>query len=181
MTKFYIADNHFGHENIIKFDNRPFVSIEVMNQEMLLNWNRAVSPSDEVYILGDIYMKMPPADFLPILKKLNGHKHLIVGNHDRLNEDIRKQFVTISEIKEIRENNYRLFLCHYPVHMWNGNWHENSIHLYGHVHETMEYYETLELSRLVSELNPMKKGEMINVGAMMPWMDYTPRTLQELL
>ena len=36
---FYIADTHFGHQNIILFDNRPFFSIEEMERELINNWN----------------------------------------------------------------------------------------------------------------------------------------------
>jgi calcineurin-like phosphoesterase family protein len=51
---FYIADLHFGHWNIVRYDNRPFESIEEMDNALIRNWNNVVSDEDTVYILGDI-------------------------------------------------------------------------------------------------------------------------------
>ena len=50
---FYIGDTHFGHENVIKFDNRPFKDSEQMDIELINRWNDVVKSEDEVYILGD--------------------------------------------------------------------------------------------------------------------------------
>ena len=50
MTKtFLIADTHFFHENVIKYCNRPFKSIEEMNQTMIKNWNEMVDDNDIIY------------------------------------------------------------------------------------------------------------------------------------
>lgn len=54
---FYIADTHFGHKNILKYDNRPFFTTEEMDNELVERWNAAVDPSDTVYILGDFCWK----------------------------------------------------------------------------------------------------------------------------
>ena len=53
--KFYISDLHFGHKNILGFDNRPFVDIEQMNNELIRRWNSVVSDGDVVYVLGDMF------------------------------------------------------------------------------------------------------------------------------
>ena len=39
---FFTADTHFGHENVIRFDNRPFASVEEMDAEMIRQWNNKV-------------------------------------------------------------------------------------------------------------------------------------------
>ena len=49
----YIADTHFGHGNILRFDNRPFSTVEEMELELVNRWAMAVEPKDTVYILGD--------------------------------------------------------------------------------------------------------------------------------
>ena len=53
--KFYISDLHFGHKNILKFDNRPFFTLEEMEKTLISNWNNKISKNDDVYILGDMF------------------------------------------------------------------------------------------------------------------------------
>ena len=77
---FYISDLHFGHENAIKFDNRPFSSVEEMNEILVQRWNKVVHPEDTVYVLGDFFWKRK--DMLTYLPRLSGKIILICGNHD---------------------------------------------------------------------------------------------------
>ena len=80
---YFTADMHFGHRAIITMQNRPFESVEEMNRVLLQNFNAVVQKDDTVYIIGDIchHMKIEDADNL--IKKLNGKKYLIRGNHDK--------------------------------------------------------------------------------------------------
>ncbi len=79
--KYYIADTHFGHENVLAFDNRPFSDVEEMDREMIHIWNRTVGAEDEVYIVGDFaYHNKRPAEWY--LARLHGRKYLVIGNHD---------------------------------------------------------------------------------------------------
>lgn len=50
---YFISDPHFFHENVIRFDKRPFTSVEEMNAKMRDWWNNTISEKDRVYILGD--------------------------------------------------------------------------------------------------------------------------------
>ena len=79
--KFYISDLHFGHKNVLGFDNRPFTSVEEMNEELIRRWNSVVSDGDIVYVLGDMFW-MKPNDAMPIIDRLNGQIFLVKGNHD---------------------------------------------------------------------------------------------------
>ena len=79
---FFIADTHFGHTNVIGYENRPFESSEQMNAEMIRRWNNTVSKDDKVFILGD-FAFMPSEETKEIADKLNGYKILVLGNHDR--------------------------------------------------------------------------------------------------
>ena len=81
MSNFYIADTHFGHLNIIKFDKRPFDSVQEMNDYLISRWNKKVKNGDTTYILGDFCWNKE-AEWVEILNKLNGNKVLIRGNHD---------------------------------------------------------------------------------------------------
>ena len=78
---FYIADMHLGHKNVLKVDNRPFLSVSEMDKVLIEKWNSRVSTNDDVYLLGDVCYR---SEHIPAwyLKQLNGRKHLIQGNHD---------------------------------------------------------------------------------------------------
>lgn len=53
--QFYISDWHYGHANVIAFDNRPFKSLLEMDEALVDRWNAVVSPGDIVYVLGDMF------------------------------------------------------------------------------------------------------------------------------
>lgn len=80
MKIFLIADPHFGHENIIKYCNRPFRDVDEMNNTIVKNWNLAVRKEDKVFVLGDFALRRENVSKFG--KILNGKKILIKGNHD---------------------------------------------------------------------------------------------------
>lgn len=83
MTKkFVISDLHLFHENIIDYENRPFLSVEHMHSCFVKNWNNVVSKNDIVYNLGDVTFSNKE-NTKPIIERMNGYKILILGNHDR--------------------------------------------------------------------------------------------------
>lgn len=82
QTLWMTSDTHFGHTNIIKYCNRPYRDPEEMNQDLLAKWNSVVKPEDHVIHLGDVAMGQLDKS-LSLVKHLNGHKILILGNHDR--------------------------------------------------------------------------------------------------
>lgn len=178
-NKLYIADWHYGHGNILAYDNRPFKSVEEMNAALVERWNTAVQKDDTVYVLGDMFWSRPQ-ESIPVMRNLNGEKILIKGNHDKLKDNgFVRQFADIRDYAEIEDGDRHLVLCHYPIPCFKNHF-RGWIHLYGHVHISFEH-NMMEHDRfLMKELygHPMN---MINIGAMMPWMDYTPRTLDEIL
>lgn len=133
---YYIADTHFGHENIMRLSNRPFKSVDEMDQTIIDNWNNKVTNKDTVYILGDLCFRAgkEPEYYL---KKLNGKKVLIIGNHDGvIMKNIRnlsKYFEEITPYKEINDNGSKIVMCHYPLVEWNGYF-RDALHFYGHIH-----------------------------------------------
>lgn len=52
--RYFIADTHFNHENIIKYCNRPFEDSKEMNEYIINKWNSVVTENDVVYHLGDV-------------------------------------------------------------------------------------------------------------------------------
>lgn len=178
MTNFYISDWHYGHKNILAYDNRPFKTIEEMNETLVSRWNGAVSSSDRVFVLGDMFWCSEDCA-VPILQSLNGVKVLIVGNHDtHKKQEFRKQFHHITNYLEVKDGGKNVVLCHYPIPCFKNHF-QGWYHLYGHVHNSFEANMMEHDKFLMQELygHPCN---MFNVGAMMPWMDYTPRTLEQI-
>ena len=75
------SDTHFNHKNIIAYESRPFASIPEMNAALIENWNKVVAPDDAVIHLGDFALGSAN-DLDRLVGSLNGHKFLILGNHD---------------------------------------------------------------------------------------------------
>ena len=186
MANYYIADLHLGHANVIHLDNRPFGTIEGMEREIIYRWNNRITPQDTVYIVGDFCWNSSNY-WIPILQQLSGRKVLIRGNHDpeRIDGKLRKLFGDVKDYKEIIDDGRRVCLCHYPIMSYNHSHSPNSYMLCGHVHNTkendwLEKWRTEIRKQRVAD-SAGNYGNIINVGCMMPYMDYTPRTLDELI
>ena len=124
---FVISDTHFGHNNIIKYANRPWTNTWEMDEEMVMLWNYTVRPEDKVYHLGDVTLGKKN---LSIINSLNGHKTLIAGNHDIYNtKEYLKYFDNVRACKEF--NGY--IITHIPVHPNQKARYKGNIH--GHMHE----------------------------------------------
>lgn len=179
---YYISDLHFGHKNILSFDARPWVDIEEHDKALIDNWNNTVGIEDDVYILGDISW-YNSTQTIEIFNQLNGRKHLIVGNHDNKllkNRELRDLFVEITEYKELFiDNNLSIILSHYPIPCFKNHYY-GWVHLYGHVHNSFEWNIMKNVKLQMEELYNVP-CKMYNVGCMIPYMDYTPRTLEEIV
>ena len=82
MAIFFTSDTHFSHFNIIQYATRPFDDIDQMNAEIIRRWNTVVGEDDTVYHLGDVAMGKLEIS-LAHVTRLNGHKILVAGNHDK--------------------------------------------------------------------------------------------------
>lgn len=193
---YYISDLHFFHKNVTgegtNFDNRPFATMEEMHKTIKENWNSRVTGSDHVYILGDMCWKHDESS-ISLVSQLKGQKILVLGNHDSIKDQrYRQLFHEIVPYKEMYDvidgKQYGVVLSHYPIAFWNhqhintkdGNEHRKwAIQLYGHVHNSVE--ERI-FQMFIKSLNVTWniKCEAYNVGCMMKYMDYTPRTLKEI-
>lgn len=180
---YYISDLHFGHKNCLAFDNRPFKTIEEHDQTIINNWNNVVGIDDDVYLLGDISW-YGSSKTLELFNQLNGNIHLIKGNHDDKilkNRDLQRRFVEIVDYKELQlEDGKGIVLCHYPIPCFKNHYY-GWYHLFGHVHTGFEWNMIKNVKRQMEDLYDVP-CEMYNVGAMVSFvMDYTPRTLKEIL
>lgn len=133
----FTSDTHFGHANIIKYCNRPVQSVAEMDELLTQNWNDSIRAEDIVYHLGDVTFYKDPELIEAVMSRLNGIKHLIIGNHDKVSV-IGKYFYTCLPYHELyRITKHPIILSHYPIESWNMKFH-NSIHLHGHTHGTID-------------------------------------------
>lgn len=173
MTTFYIADPHFGHENIIRFEDRPFENTDQMSKWLVESWNARVGNDDDVYIIGDFAYRS--AEHVgSILDRLAGCKHLVVGNHDvkwMKTVDLDDHFVEVGHaLFNVDEKNRRVFMCHYPCMTWPGARYGSSYHVYGHIHSHKDdrFWPLLETC-----------GNALNAGVEVN--GHMPVTLEELI
>ncbi len=130
----FTSDEHFFHKNIIKYCNRPFKSIEEMNETIIENHNKLVKPNDIVYHMGDFcFAGLQQAE--SVFNRLNGQKILIEGNHDSA-ACFKLKWSWIKNYYELKTDKTKFILFHYPMASWNGAFH-GSIHLHGHIHHQL--------------------------------------------
>ena len=78
------SDLHLGHENIIRYTNRPFADADTMDSTLYGNWEATVGSADELIFVGDVAMRraVGPHTWQRIRDARGASKHLVVGNHD---------------------------------------------------------------------------------------------------
>ena len=133
---YIIADTHLGHENIIKYCNRPFKTVEEMDYTIIDNWNNIVDKNDVVYHLGDFALTTKEK-IVNYAEQLNGHIILIRGNHERSSikfyeeecgfEVIRTKYWTLAINNDGKLNKY--VFSHKPTEVP-----EDIINIHGHIH-----------------------------------------------
>ena len=164
MARYFTADLHLGHRNIIDYSDRPFRDADHMDGVLIERWNSMVTPEDEVIVLGDFAMGRIDKT-LPIAGVLNGRKVLLAGNHDRCWHGHKKGVDAASDryldagFDEISQGSaeldvagVHLVACHFP---YRGDSHDHDRYvahrptdagawlLHGHVHERWNVRERM--------------------------------------
>ncbi len=166
---FFTSDQHFGHFNIIRLSHRPFGTVEEMDAALLSRWNAKVRDGDTVYILGDLFYRAARVE--PILEKLKGRKHLILGNHDGSwtdRVDFKSHFGSVQTLKEVAIDGRRMTPCHYP--MLSYPWARQGYMIYGHIHNNVgdDYWPLIQ-----------RRPRMLNAGVDVN--GFEPVTFDELV
>ncbi len=153
--KYFTADTHFGHKNIIGMMARISAlgalmgSAEEHDQHLLDSINRLVGPDDELIIVGDFSWKQPGKYRTKIICR---NVKLVRGNHDKITASTNvfgnlPDTIETEVYNKKRTDSIKLFLSHYPHSYWNQS-HRGSGHLYGHCHgQREEYLDELEPQR----------------------------------
>lgn len=132
---YFIADTHFGHSNIIKYENRPFHNVNEMDEMMIQYWNDVMKPEYEIFVLGDFsfYGKDRTTD---ICCRLKGKKTLIMGNHDKETPEFYLEcgFESVSKYPVIYNSFW--ILSHEPLYVNDNMPYAN---IFGHVHSNKIY------------------------------------------
>lgn len=163
MNYWFTSDYHLGHKNIIAYCNRPFKSLQHMNETIIKNHNARVKPEDIVFHIGDFCFRNTSnkgegirINSLEWEQRLNGKIIHIKGNHDKNNST--KAIISGCIINHCGQ---KCFLTHRPEDYCK----DFKYNLVGHIHEKWK-------------IKRINKNILINVGVDV-W-GFRPHTLQEL-
>ncbi len=131
---FFVGDEHYAHQNIIKYCGRPFKDKQEMGEAMIAKHNEVVSDGDTVIHAGDFTMiKSYRSVYENYIRRLNGKHVFLKGSHDNWMKARADHF---HEIWEKNIYGQYIVVCHYTMHVWARS-HYNSWHLYGHSHHDL--------------------------------------------
>jgi calcineurin-like phosphoesterase family protein len=184
---YFTSDWHLFHNNVLKFDKRPYDNVHDMHLDIEEKWNDLITEDDIVIYLGDLsFARREDNQYvLDMMNRLKGTIHFVMGNHDKI-DDIKKitKFSSVQDFLEVRithfaESPYHvgvmekvetLFNCfHYPIFSWNKK-HHGSYHVHGHCHGGLHHGE---------EDGYYTNKRVIDVGCMLH--NYTPISYTEVM
>lgn len=158
---FVTSDTHFGHKNIIRLCDRPFASVEEMDETMIDRWNEVVRPNDIVWHLGDFAYKLPGGPH-KIFNRLNGSKYFITGNHDP-EPTLKLGWVYVNNYVEM-DWGPKFVLFHYPMVEWN-HFYRGAIHCHGHQHnkEALRAPRRVDVGVDANDFRPWAVEELVEL------------------
>lgn len=164
----FIADLHLGHTNMAL--HRGFATVEEHDEYIIEKYNSVVSKRDVTYILGDVTMeKSAPYE---LLDRLNGVKHIVMGNHDR-RQDVKKLLGYVESVAGMIQ--YKgIFLTHCPVHPMEMGY-RVKYNIHGHIHEKLVEYDFKMFGIAL-----FKRVDRRYICVSCEHVNYTPKTLEEL-
>lgn len=141
---YFTSDLHFGHDNIIRYCDRPWETVEDMNVGIVNRINSRVRPQDELYILGDVHCgKNSEEVALRYLREIKCSRiYLVRGNHDTdefceaAGPEAEGLFQWIKDYHEMKYKKLRIVLFHFAIRAWH-HMYKGAIQLYGHSHGTL--------------------------------------------
>ena len=176
MTLFFISDTHFNHENVIKYEDRPFANAAEMNEALIRNWNEVVQPDDTVIHCGDFALGTNKDNIVDIVNSLNGKIRLVRGNHDspaklEIYKAMPHKIISIDNMLVLDHKAFpadisksrKIIVCHYPIvpKMLENMTADNPeiVFVHGHVHSKMPmynpYYHSFNVSCDVTDYAPI--------------------------
>lgn len=154
----FTSDYHLNHFRIIMYDDRPFSSIEEMNNTLMRNAHDAISKNDTVYYLGDLAFMTKSEQIREYMDRVcsKGRWYFLRGNHDnKKNVEVIKDYAydnAVHDILEVSINGQFIVLCHYPLLSWNKSVH-GSWHIHGHNHRICDFKDGAKRMNVAVNLN----------------------------
>ncbi len=162
MEIFLTSDTHFGHKNIIRYCDRPFSSVEEMNECLVKNWNDKVGRNDVVWHLGDFcwYRKT----IMDIVPRLNGKIKLVFGGHDYSYLNFYRKYKNVEVCMPLvveKIDDCVIVLCHFQLISWEKK-NYGSYHFYGHAHgNSVPIHNSFDVGVDVNQFRPLSLSEAI--------------------
>lgn len=149
MDLWFTSDTHFCHQNIIAYSERPWKWAREMDEALIEGWNTRVKPQDHVYHLGDVTMLRGVAakQAENILRRLQGHKRLVLGNHDV--QPMAWYLQWFEKVMALRVYDRMLF-THIPVHPASLGRFSANVH--GHIHSNPDYPPHMRINKETQEV-----------------------------
>ena len=174
----FVSDEHYGHENIIKYCGRPFSSVQEMDTTLIANHNKLVKDEDWVYHLGDFAY----TNKREYVSRLRGIHVLIAGNHDHFIKQADKEaFKIIYEAGYMFQDcGIAIWLSHYPHYVWPTVYQVATAHFFGHVHNNLDKsYHPLAINMCVEmwKYTPVHWPRLYN-KLMSRFKNYQPAALR---
>lgn len=156
---FVVADTHFSHENVLKYNNRPWKNVLEMNDALIENWNRKVGKKDRVIVVGD-FARDRHGYFINVL---NGKKELVIGSHDKMPKKYLDCFSGVYMVKYFNYKGRDFVAMHCCPRVWERA-HYGAVCLYAHSHGRLKTYNL-----------------SFDVGVDVPENRYSPIDMDEIL
>jgi len=191
MTVLFTADTHFGHGGALGLYRRPFASVAAMDAALIERWNRVVSPTDDIYHLGDFAVRQKPERIEALLQALHGRKHLVTGNNDDVAALEARGWCSVQPYLELDADGVRLVLCHYALRTWR-HMGKGALNLHGHSHGRLKplarqydvgvdvwNYQPISLTMLAARLSRRPAGARAGGGTQAVECQYRGRPRDE--
>lgn len=171
MATLFTADLHLGHANVLRFQQCPFADVTAMNVALVERWNECVQPEDDIWVLGDFaYRSSLAAETW--LRRLNGSKHLVWGNHDKPQTRQARGWASAQSYAEIIVEGRKAVMLHYGMRVWPGM-RFGAVHLYGHSHGNLPGW------RLPPDAQGRAPGGCLDVGV--DCWNFRPVSMEQIL
>lgn len=173
MNVRFIGCMHFRHPNMAHY--RGFQDEYYHDEYLIEKFNSVVtSKKDITYLLGDITMEK--IDGYEQLDRLNGIKHVVLGNHDQ-KQHVRELLKYVEDVAGMID--YKGYtLTHCPIHPNELSFYRGNIHAHIHHRNKLEEVYVAEAYGDKSKIQYPTLHKYACVDAKL--IDFKPKTLEEL-